>query len=224
MSGTASDRRCQGASTRKGFADLVGNQGRCGTRRRFCRSNRVPVPPSRGLSSEGSGPQEGYGGSSRRERSTVSRRPSPPRNTKCVSLGTRSLGVHRGSPDCICSRTSRLRFAAGYQTPGIKLGNHIAYSARSRPWRSISDGTGDPTAESVRNLTISWYGSVLRGGLPNDLDLRPHSRSGGVRTYGSRRSCATVHPTRCRAGAGRGWRRPRGLPDRSCSALNALLL
>jgi hypothetical protein len=55
MSGTASGRRCQEASTRKGFADLAGNQGRCGTRRPFCRGNCVPVPPSRGLSSEGSG-------------------------------------------------------------------------------------------------------------------------------------------------------------------------
>ena len=148
--GTARDRRCQEASTRKGFADPSGNHGRCGIRRRFCRGNRVPVPPSRGLSSEGSGPWVGnsyaevvggssaeVGGSSRLECPVVPRRPAPPRNTKCASLGTRSSGVHRGSPDCICSRTSRARSAAGYQTAGFKLGNHSWYAARSRPSRSI---------------------------------------------------------------------------------------
>jgi hypothetical protein len=157
MSGTASNHRCQGASTRVGLADLAGNQGRCGTRRPFCRGNCVPVPPSRGLSSEDSGPGEGnsyagvMGGSSRLECSTVSRRPSPPRNTKCASLGTRSPGVHRGSPDCICPRTSRPRSAAGYQTPGIKLGNHISYSARSRPWRSI--GPPSQTVQTIRGAS-----------------------------------------------------------------------
>jgi hypothetical protein len=166
MLGTARGRRCQEASTRKGFADLSDNRGRCGTRRPFCRGNRVPMPPSRGLSSEGSGPQVGnsyaevMGGSSRLECPVVPRRPAPPRNTKCASLGTRSSGVHRGSPDCICSRTSRARSAAGYQTAGIKLGNHSWYSARSRPSRSmetsVPDGTDDPTGQSVGEVTEEW--------------------------------------------------------------------
>jgi hypothetical protein len=120
---------------------------------------------------EGSGPREGnsyaevMGGSLRLECSTVRRRPSPPRNTKCASLGTRSPGVHRGSPDCICSRTNRLRSAAGYQTAGINLGNHIAYSARSRPSRSI--GPPSQTVHTIRGASPwgasqrSWCGSVL---------------------------------------------------------------
>jgi hypothetical protein len=145
-----------------GLADLAGNQGRCGTRRPFCRGNCVPVPPSRGLSSEDSGPGEGnsyagvMGGSSRLECSTVSRRPSPPRNTKCASLGTRSPGVHRGSPDCICWRTSRLRSAAvpdgrhQIGEPHFVLGSKPSLALHRT---SVSDGTGDPRGESVRSLT-----------------------------------------------------------------------
>ena len=154
--GTARDRRCQEASTRRGFADPSGNHGRCDTRRRFCRGNRVPVPPSRGLSSEGSGPRVGnsyaevVGGSSRLECPAVPRRPAPPRNSKCASLGTRSSGVHRGSPDCSCSRTSWARSAAGYQTAGIKLGNHSWYSARSRPSRSIR-----PPSRTVHPIRVA---------------------------------------------------------------------
>jgi hypothetical protein len=186
MPGTASDRRCQGASTRKGSADLAGNQGRCGTRRPFCRGKRVPMPPSRGLSSEGSGPQEGnsyagvMGGSARLERRAVPRRSVPPRNTKCASLGTRSPGVHRGSPDCIWSRTARARSAAGYQTAGINLGNHSWYSARSRPSRSI--GPPSWTVHPIRWASPcgasqkEGYGSVLatRGTLPPARRLLVH--------------------------------------------------
>ena len=143
MLGTARGRRCQEASTRKGFADPSGNHGRCGTRRPFCRGNRVPMPPSRGLSSEGSGPREGnsyaeeWAGrcASSARACRVARRRLETRNARRwapdppVSTEARPTVAARGQ--------ARARSAAGYQTAGIRLGNHSWYSARSRPSRSI---------------------------------------------------------------------------------------
>jgi hypothetical protein len=164
------------SSTPEEFADPSDSEDRCDTRPRSGRGIARSVPPcpqpfaGRFKARVSNSYAEEFGGSARREGRGFSLAPSPPRKRKWVSLGIRSPDVHRGSPRRTCSRTVRVRAAAGYHTPGCRLGNHSSNSGRTCPSRSIrSTSSREATAAGAISQcgTSRWAASGTKSGSPN---------------------------------------------------------